>query len=76
MDDNYTTTPTHLRVWNDGKEWFVDAADNEGRYTESCWSADSFEEAVSLMQEFVEAQFYNGVTFRWDANRKTHINSL
>lgn len=63
--DGYTTRPTHLRVFSDGGEWFVDGAADEG-YTESCWSFDSFEEALTALPEFVQNnEAHNGVKFDW-----------
>lgn len=64
--DDYTTTPTHLRIFSDGAEWFLDAVDDQGRFTEACWSYDSFQDAVNDLASFVELQTtYAGVTFQW-----------
>ena len=60
-EDEYTTKPTHLRIFSDAAyrddgflevEWFIDGRDDNGKYTEMCWSYDSFEEAVSALSEF------------------------
>lgn len=68
MNDTYTTTPTHLRLWADvglftpatrGEptvyvEWFIDGADDEGNFTEMCWSFDTYAEALECLSEFYE----------------------
>lgn len=65
MNDTYTTTPTHLRLWADvwvnadtrepvGTEWYIDGADDEGNFTEMCWSFDTYAEALMCLSEFYE----------------------
>jgi hypothetical protein len=29
---------THIRIFNEGDEWFIDAADDLGNYTSNCWT--------------------------------------
>lgn len=72
--DPYTTTVRNLRIWSDGVEWFLDGSDGAGKYTESCWSFDSFTEAVAAMPGFVENQPTNGVVFDWRSPRKPKPN--
>lgn len=50
---DYTTHPTHVRIFEDAGEWFLDGADDELNYTEACWSFDSFKGAVEAVEEFV-----------------------
>jgi hypothetical protein len=76
--DGYTTEPTHLRVFGefsmtpDGAthaEWFIDGADDDGNYTESYWSYDTFAEAIADLPDFVEKNATSGVTFVWRSAR-------
>jgi hypothetical protein len=63
--DGYTIRPTHLRVFTDGREWFIDGSDGDG-FTESCWSYDSFHEALAALPKFVQHnEAHNGVRFDW-----------
>lgn len=64
--DEYTSTPTHIRVFEDAGEWFVDGADNDLRYTEACWSYDTFDEALAAIPEFVAEA---SSEWRWDSQR-------
>jgi hypothetical protein len=65
-DDAYTDEPTYVRIFTDGMEWFIDGVDNEGNYTESCWSFDSHEEAAANVEDFVKIATEDwGVTWKW-----------
>ena len=65
-DDAYTDEPTHVRIYSDGKEWFLDGADDEGNYTEQCWSYDSHEAAAADVAEFVKITSEDsGVKWKW-----------
>jgi hypothetical protein len=35
-------------------QWCIDGIDNTGGYTESCWSYDTFDEAVQSLTEFAK----------------------
>ncbi len=74
-DDPYTTVVTNLRIFSDGNEWMLDGSDGAGRYTESCWTFDSFEAAVAAMPEFVANQPANGVVFQWRSLRPRNLVS-
>lgn len=50
--DYLTAEPTHLRIFKDDDEWFIDGADDQGRYTGVCWSYDTFDEAVANLSDF------------------------
>lgn len=69
--DCYTTTPTRLRIWSDGGEWFLDGADDRGAFTEGCWSYDTHAAAVAALAEFVDARRLDGVTWQWRTRRPT-----
>lgn len=64
-DDAYTDEPTHVRIFSDGNEYFVDGADDEGNYTEMCWSFDSFAEAIEEMADFVKLSTEAGAKWKW-----------
>lgn len=72
---DYTTRPTHVRLYSesypDGNvEWFIDGADDDGNYTEACWSYDSYGEAVANLADFVEVQTtHAGVVWDWRPQR-------
>jgi hypothetical protein len=69
-EDAYTIEPTHVRVFNeDSEQWTIDGADNDLNYTESCWSYDTFAEAVAAIPEFVEHATMSGVRWQWDTVR-------
>ena len=68
-DDFYTDTPTHVRIWTDGVEWYVDAADDGGKFTVACFSYDSFDAALADMKFFIECVSDSGVTFLWNKDR-------
>ena len=50
---------THYRiyyaVWEYGDEWHLDAADNFGRYSDECWTFETWDEALAALPEFREA---------------------
>lgn len=65
-DDAYTDEPTHIRIFSDGREWFVDGADDEGNYTEQCWSYASFDEAGADVENFIKnTATYSHVAWKW-----------
>jgi hypothetical protein len=65
LDDCYTDTVTHLRIFDEGDGWALDAADDEGRYSLVIWKFDSHEDAVANMGEFVEFLATEGYTIDW-----------
>lgn len=68
--NDYTDQPSKIRIYSDchlpGKvyEWFIEGIDKTGRFTEDCWSYDSFEEAVADLKRFVETTARYGI--RWN----------
>jgi hypothetical protein len=63
--DCYTARPTRARIFSDAayanidgqiveqREWFLDGVEEmDGRYTEACWSYDTFAEALADLPEF------------------------
>lgn len=68
-DDPYTTRPTHLRMWCDDGEWFIDGLDEDGRFTEMCWSFDTFAEALASLPEFPLFAAMDKVTWDWRKQR-------
>ena len=53
VDDDYADVTTHYRIWKDDGEWFLDAVDDSsGRYSEMCWSYDSWQEAIDDLPTF------------------------
>lgn len=60
MSDEYTSTPTHIRCYEENGEWFVDAVDiRTAEFTDPCWSYDTQDEALRNVAEFVSyAEFY------------------
>ena len=73
---DYTTRPTHVRLYSDthstddNVEWLIDGADDDGNYTEACWSYDSYGEAVANLADFVEVQAtHAGVVWDWRPQR-------
>lgn len=45
---------TRLRVFHDGT-WFIDAADDDGNYTEVCWDSKVVEEAGKRRWHYIES---------------------
>lgn len=43
---------THLRLRKEYDEWALDGADDEGNYSGSCWTYETFEEAVADLDDF------------------------
>ena len=43
---------THIRLYKDHGEWFLDGVDDAGNYSSCCWSYDTFEDAVSDLPSF------------------------
>lgn len=68
-EDPYTSTPTHVRLYQEGEEWFIDGQDDSYRYTEMCWSYDTFAEAAANLADFVKLSQLSGVTWQWNASR-------
>ena len=64
-DKDYATEVTHLRIFDEGDGWALDAADDEGNYSEAVWKYDSMQEALAAAPEFVEALPDYGVTMNW-----------
>lgn len=58
-EDGYTSEPTHLRIYKDdwidssGRPWALDAADEDGNYTEGIESFATFEDAVAAIPVFI-----------------------
>jgi len=62
VTDCYTTRPTRARIFSETVcgvgieprvEWFLDGVEEmDGRYTEACWSYDTFAEALADLPEF------------------------
>lgn len=70
-NDVYTADPTHVRIHSDGIAWFVDGADDEGRYTEACWSYDTHAEACADAENFVKAATRDyHYTWNWRNSRE------
>lgn len=69
MNDHYITDPTHVRLFSDGREWFLDGANDEGGYTEVCYRFDTFNEARDAMPHFVMSCQDCGITFHWQSPR-------
>lgn len=63
--DDYTDTVTHLRVFDEGDGWALDAADDYGHYSPDIWKYDTREEAVSHAAEFVEHLKQENYTLNW-----------
>lgn len=56
-DHEYSTGPfVKCRIFNGGldRDWCLDAVDATGNYSESCWSFDTFDQAVAALPEFWE----------------------
>jgi hypothetical protein len=70
-----TIRPTRLRIftedwWGEGTSFTIDGADNDGNYTESCWSGfPTLEAALAAAPEFVEAAKADGIVWEWDTAR-------
>lgn len=62
---DYTTEPTHLRLCFEAGEWLIDGRDDDGRYTEPCWSYDTRDEALADLADFVEKATQSGIVWRW-----------
>ena len=73
--DGYTTEPTRVRLWADRNgdgvviEWGIDGADDDGNYTEGCWTYDTRDEALAAIPEFIAAATFDGVSWHWRARR-------
>lgn len=76
-DEYLTTEPTHLRIYReetgDNEVWHLDGADNEGRYTEDVRRFATMEECLMYADLFVADTTYDGVTWKWDTDRKTRL---
>lgn len=73
-DDPYTSEPTRVRIfteeWSEGTSFTIDGADNDGHYTEGCWSGyATLEEALATVPAFIEATTLDGVVWKWDTAR-------
>ena len=53
--DHYITPDevTRVRVFWEDTQWSVDGVDDQGGYTEACWSFDSINEAKDAVADFV-----------------------
>ena len=72
-DDAYTDEPTHIRIFSDGVEWFVDGADDEGNCTEQCWSYDGHASASADVKNFIDnTALHSGVKWKWRQPRHDH----
>lgn len=61
--DGYTSTPTHLRIWNEDGDWLLDAADDAGHYTEFIFDGlASFGEALAEVPGFISHLAECGIT--------------
>lgn len=57
LPGGYTSQPTHLRLWCGGDvdaRWLLDAADDDGNYTEEISQFGTFEQAVQNMPAFID----------------------
>lgn len=54
MDPDYCDIVTKLRIYSEDGEWFLDGRDDENRYTPSCWSFDTFQDAVDSISDFIK----------------------
>lgn len=65
MSDEYTGTPTVLRVYEENGEWFIDGIDTAtGKYTDACWSYYSEAEALANVMDFIG--FDKHYLFEWN----------
>jgi hypothetical protein len=55
-DPNYIdpATVTKLRIFWAG-DWNVDGINERGGFTESCWSFDTYAEAIAALEEFYQS---------------------
>lgn len=58
---DYTTKPVKVRIFAEplglgprDHQWCIDGVDDDGNFTEACWSYDSFADAVSELSTFWE----------------------
>jgi hypothetical protein len=61
-EDRYTDTVTHLRVFDEGDGWVLDAADDAGKYSTGLWKFDTKAEALEHAQKFTECLKQDGYT--------------
>lgn len=61
MNDEYTTTVTAIRVFDEGDGWAIDGADGE-KFTPVVWKYDTQAEAEDHIPAFVKHLLEEGYT--------------
>lgn len=65
-DEDYTSSPTWLRVYEEGDEdfpWMLDGFSRDGGYTEDVRTFRTLEEALAFIPDFVQS---NIDTLTWE----------